>query len=105
MEEVLYKEKVTSSSLVGTTMKLGGFFRETMKNLLIRNNFDERGYNTTSEVLQILPTPSKIYTRQNSDPRRMDGRRKHLQQWCERIKPDAILSMGLPSGSEGQKST
>ncbi|MBL90302.1 MAG: hypothetical protein CMH56_00625 [Myxococcales bacterium] len=69
-----------------------------MKNLLITgfNPFDERGYNTTSEVLRILPDSIKDFTLVKTViPVEWTAGEKHLQQWCERIKPDAILSMGM----------
>ena len=69
-----------------------------MKNLLITgfNPFDERGYNSTSEVLQILTGSIQGFSLVKTViPVEWVAGERLLLQWCERVKPDAILSMGM----------
>ena len=69
-----------------------------MKSLLLTgfNPFDERGYNTTSEVLQILPQVIHDFSLiKTVIPVEWVAGENHLLNWCERIKPDAVLSMGM----------
>jgi pyroglutamyl-peptidase len=69
-----------------------------MRKLLITgfNPFDERGYNTTSEVLELLPeTIANFSLSKRVIPVEWLAGEQHLLNLCEREKPDAILSMGM----------
>ena len=69
-----------------------------MKNLLITgfNPFDERPYNSTAEVLQVLPEVIHDFNLVKAViPVEWVAGETHLLRWCEKIQPDAILSMGM----------
>ena len=69
-----------------------------MKKLLVTgfNPFDERGYNTSSEIFKFLPEQIHDYGLfKRIIPVEWEKGREELLAHCEEIKPDAIFSMGM----------
>ena len=73
-----------------------------MKKLLITgfNPFDERNYNTSSEVLPLLPAQIEDYQLiKKIIPVEWEQGRHTLLQHCQNEQPDAIFSMGMSKNS------
>ena len=69
-----------------------------MKKLLVTgfDPFDERGYNTSSEIFSYLPEEIAGYQLiKKMVPVEWKRGRAKLLEYCEQEKPDAILSMGM----------
>ena len=69
-----------------------------MKKLLVTgfNPFDERGYNTSSEIFEFLPDQIHDYKLvKKIIPVEWEQGRAELLAQCEQTKPDAIFSMGM----------
>ena len=69
-----------------------------MKKLLVTgfDPFDERGYNTSSEIFSHLPEEMAGYQLiKKMVPVEWEQGRTRLLEYCEQEKPDAIFSMGM----------
>ena len=69
-----------------------------MKKLLVTgfDPFDERGYNTSSEIFSHLPEEMAGYQLiKKMVPVEWERGRAKLLEYCEQEKPNAILSMGM----------